>query len=59
MLTRNEQNQLILIVEDDNDTAEFVTALLETSGYSAVVADTGEIALSEIATRSPIWYCLT
>ncbi len=53
MLTRNEQSRLILIVEDDSDTADFVTALLETSGYSAVVADTGEIAMSEIANGQP------
>lgn len=53
MLTRNEQNQLILIVEDDTDTADYVTALLETSGYSAVIADSGEVALSEIANAQP------
>ncbi len=53
MQTRTEQNRLILIVEDDGDTADFVTELLETSGYSAVTADTGEIALSEIANAQP------
>ena len=53
MLTRNDQNRLILIVEDDNDTADFVTELLETSGYSAVTADTGEVALNEITNAQP------
>lgn len=53
MLTRTEQNRLILIVEDDNDTAELVTELLETSGFSAVTADTGETALSEITNTQP------
>ncbi|MCC6802775.1 MAG: response regulator transcription factor [Anaerolineae bacterium] len=55
MLTRNEQNQspLILVVEDDSDTADYVTALLQTSGYNAVTADSGEIALSEIANAQP------
>ncbi len=53
MLTRNEQSRLILIVEDDSDTAELVTALLQTSGYSAVVADTGEVAMTEIAQGQP------
>ncbi len=53
MLTRNEQNRLILIVEDDENTADFVTELLETSGYTAVIADTGEIALNEITNTQP------
>ncbi|HVU12996.1 MAG TPA: response regulator transcription factor [Phototrophicaceae bacterium] len=53
MLTRTETNPLILIVEDDNDTADFVTELLQTSGYSAVIADTGEVALSEISNAQP------
>lgn len=53
MLTRTEQTRLILIVEDDNDTADLVTELLETSGFSAVTADSGEIALSEISNTQP------
>ncbi len=53
MLTRTETNPLILIVEDDNDTADFVTELLQTSGYSAVIADSGEVALTEISNAQP------
>lgn len=53
MLTRTEQNPLILIVEDDNDTADLVSELLETSGFSAVTADTAEIALNEITNAQP------
>lgn len=52
MLTRNEQ-KLILVVEDDSDTADFVSELLQTSGYSAVIADTGEVALTEITNGQP------
>jgi two-component system KDP operon response regulator KdpE len=53
MLTLRDQSRQILIVEDDNDTAEIVSALLESAGYTAVTAETGSTALSEIDTASP------
>jgi two-component system KDP operon response regulator KdpE len=54
MLTRTEQQtRLILVVEDDNDTAKFVSDLLQTSGYTAVTVESGEGALSEIANTQP------
>jgi two-component system KDP operon response regulator KdpE len=53
MLTLRDQSRQILIVEDDTDTAEIVSALLESAGYTAVTADTGSTALSEINTASP------
>lgn len=43
----------ILIVEDDEDTAEVVCTLLEDAGYNTVAVDCGEAALSEIAGMSP------
>lgn len=39
---------LILIVEDDEPTAEMLTDLLETSGFQAVSFDSGKLALSGI-----------
>jgi two-component system KDP operon response regulator KdpE len=43
----------ILIVEDDEDTAEMVTALLVEAGYRPVAVDSGETALQKIAAKSP------
>jgi two-component system KDP operon response regulator KdpE len=53
MLTLNEQSRQILIVEDDTDTAEVVSALLESAGYTAVTVDSGSTALNEISAASP------
>ena len=53
MLTVSEHNRQILIIEDDADTAEMVTALLETAGYSAIAVDSGEVALNEIKDTQP------
>jgi two-component system KDP operon response regulator KdpE len=47
------QDRQILIVEDDDDTAEVVSTLLEKAGYNTLAVDTGEIALSEITSSSP------
>jgi two-component system KDP operon response regulator KdpE len=47
------QNRQILIVEDDEDTAEVVSTLLEDTGYTTVTVDRGEEALHEIAAMSP------
>jgi two-component system, OmpR family, KDP operon response regulator KdpE len=45
--------QQILIVEDDEDTAEVVCTLLQDAGYHAIAVDRGEIALTEISELSP------
>lgn len=47
------QNLQILIVEDDEDTAEVVSTLLGEAGYQALTVDRGEMALDEIANISP------
>ena len=48
-----DQSQQILIVEDDEDTAEVVCTLLQQAGYDAATVDLGEVALGEIAENSP------
>ncbi|MBZ0281221.1 MAG: response regulator transcription factor [Anaerolineae bacterium] len=46
-------NRDILIVEDDEDTAEVVSTLLSEAGYNAFTVDRGEEALYNIASRPP------
>ncbi len=46
-------NRQILIVEDDEDTAEVVCTLLNEAGYNAVAVERGQEALTEIASTSP------
>ena len=53
MLTRTEQILLVLSVEDNNAPANLVTKLLKTSVFTAVIADSGETALSEITNNQP------
>ena len=43
----------ILVVEDDVDTAEFLTALLTQAGYTVTVANDGPTALAYIASHPP------
>lgn len=43
----------ILVVEDDEDTAEIVTNLLENAGYHTFSVDCGERALTEIPVIAP------
>jgi len=43
----------ILVVEDDEDTAEVVCTLMENAGFNAVAVDSGELALTEISAQSP------
>jgi two-component system, OmpR family, KDP operon response regulator KdpE len=50
---QHEHAMQILIVEDDDDTAEVVCTLLEDAGFNTVAVDRGEAALSEIASQSP------
>ncbi len=51
-MTRESTRQ-ILIVEDDEDTAEVVTTLLNNAGYKTTAVDRGQDALNEIAASSP------
>lgn len=53
MVSLLEDSRQILIVEDDEDTAEVVCTLLESAGYNAVAVDRGEAALYEISASSP------
>jgi len=43
----------ILIVEDDEDTAEVITAIMSQAGYTVVAVDRGQIALHEIHNAPP------
>lgn len=54
MVTSFEEQDLnILIVEDDEDTAEVVATLLEEAGFKAKAVDRGEMALDEIMAQNP------
>jgi two-component system, OmpR family, KDP operon response regulator KdpE len=53
MVMLHERTLQILVVEDDDDTAEVVCTLLEDAGYNAVAVDRGETALDEISNLSP------
>lgn len=53
MVMTEDQSRQILIVEDDEDTAEVVCNLLEDAGYRAIAVDRGDLALSEIANDKP------
>lgn len=48
-----EQLLNILIVEDDDDTAEVVSIVLSDAGFQTQAVDRGRIALSEIANQTP------
>jgi DNA-binding response OmpR family regulator len=47
------EDMSILIVEDDEDTAEVVCSLLQTAGYRATAVPRGELAINEISATSP------
>lgn len=51
MLDAKEQN--ILIVEDDEDTAEVVCTLLQDAGFRATAVAFGEVAVAEILNQTP------
>ncbi|MGJ3238246.1 MAG: response regulator transcription factor [Anaerolineae bacterium] len=54
MVTSFEQQDLnILIVEDDEDTAEVVSTLLEEAGFKATAVDRGDLALVSISSQTP------
>lgn len=48
-----EQDLNILIVEDDEDTAEVVCTLLEDAGFQTVAVDNGGSALKNISLKAP------
>ncbi len=53
MMMAGEQDRQILIVEDDEDTAEVVSTLLNNAGYNTVAVERGHDALNNIASRPP------
>jgi DNA-binding response OmpR family regulator len=53
MVSVQEQALSILIVEDDQDTAEVMRILLQTGGYTTLSVDNAEDALVEINTMAP------
>lgn len=53
MVMVEQDTSQILVVEDDEDTAEVVCTLLQDAGFSAVAVDRGEAALEEIAALAP------
>ena len=53
MVSVQDRTLSILIVEDDDNTAEVMETLLRDAGYLAVAVDTGESALAEITAAAP------
>lgn len=53
MVTVQQRDLNILIVEDDEDTAEVVCTLLEDAGFNAESVGQGEVAMSEITSNTP------
>lgn len=53
MVTIEERDLNILIVEDEEDTAEVVCTVLEDAGFRARAVDRGELALDHITHQTP------
>lgn len=53
LTTLEDQDSNILIVEDDEDTAEVVCTLLEEAGFRTVAVERGEEALNRITAQAP------
>lgn len=53
MVSVQDETLQILVVEDDEDTAEVVCTLLQDAGYGATAVDRGETAMDEIAAAAP------
>jgi two-component system, OmpR family, KDP operon response regulator KdpE len=53
MVTIQEETLTVLVVEDDEDTAEVVCTLLEDAGYGADAVERGDEALNAISSRNP------
>jgi CheY-like chemotaxis protein len=47
------QNRVILVVEDDPDISDFVSAVLERAGYAVNVAPNGAVALERVSDQAP------
>jgi two-component system KDP operon response regulator KdpE len=52
-LRETEQNRQILIVEDDDETAEAISRMLETAGFTTSTVDAGLAALKELQNSPP------
>jgi YesN/AraC family two-component response regulator len=48
-----EERKAILIVEDESDTATYLSTLLEDAGYSTVAAEDGDRALERVKASRP------
>jgi CheY-like chemotaxis protein len=48
-----DERKTILIVEDDADTATYLSTLLEDAGYSTVAAEDGDEALEKVRSNRP------
>jgi two-component system KDP operon response regulator KdpE len=53
MVMTAEETLHVLVVEDDEDTAEVVTTLLKDAGFEASAVDEGRVALDEITRLRP------
>lgn len=53
MVMSQDETLNVLIVEDDEDTSEIFTTLLQDAGYDTVAVDHGQAALNEIAHQAP------
>lgn len=53
MVTVEDDTLSILVVEDDEDTAEVVCTLLSDAGYTTQTVDMGQAALEHIETSKP------
>jgi DNA-binding response OmpR family regulator len=57
MKSPQSRHGIVLIVEDDEETAESLKEALEVMGYESDVASNGQVALDYLR-RTPIKYCL-
>lgn len=53
-LREREQSRQILIVDDEEETAEAISLLLETAGFTTATVDAGLAALKELQESTPI-----
>ena len=49
----NQNSKTVLIVDDEPDVLEYLTALLEDNGYATVTAEDGEKALNKVREKRP------
>ena len=53
MVSTQDETRQILVIEDDQDTADMMLNLLENVGFSTNFVDSGVTALERIATSPP------